>query len=283
MKTRPLGDSTVTEIGLGCWQLGGDWGEVSDDEAMEILSASHEAGVRFYDTAAGYGGGRSERLLGKFRQSVGGDIFIATKIGRKEPTEAHLREGVAGSLERLGMDSLDLLQLHCWPMSMMQPPVVWETLRALRAEGKIKRFGASVESMDEARFCMRQEGLVSLQIIFNIFRQHSRDEIFAEAREKGVALIVRLPLDSGLLAGKFTPETEFGPGDHRNYNKDGGAFHVGETFGGLTFFERAGAGRGAAPDAAGRLADGAGGDPLVAGSRRGDGRDPRRVASGAGG
>jgi aryl-alcohol dehydrogenase-like predicted oxidoreductase len=133
------------------------------------------------------------------------------------------------------MKTLDLIQLHCWPMENLCKPVVWETLRTLQTEGKIARFGASVESVEEARFCMAQEGCVSLQIIFNIFRQHVRDEIFAEAKEKGIAIIVRVPLASGLLGGRFGQGTRFPESDHRNYNRDGAAFHVGETFGGLTF------------------------------------------------
>ncbi len=226
----------VSEIGLGCWQLGADWGEVSDDDALAILRTARDTGVTFYDTAAGYGGGRSERLLGAFRREAGNDgIFIATKIGRKEPTEAHLREGIDASRERLGMDCLDLIQLHCWPLDHLREPIVWQTLRALQSEGKIARFGSSVESVEEARLCMAEEGCVSLQIIFNLFRQHVREEIFVEAKEKGVALIVRVPLASGLLGGKFGQATKFGENDHRHYNRDGAAFHVGETFGGLTF------------------------------------------------
>ncbi len=236
LPTRPFRQETITEIGLGCWQLGADWGEVSDAQALSILQASYDAGVRFFDTAAGYGAGRSERLLGAFRRGLPTpDIFIATKIGRKEPTEAYLRAGVEASCQRLQVESLDLIQLHCWVSEHLEQPVVWETLRALQAEGKVRHFGASVESVAEARFCLQQEGLAALQVIFNLFRQHPRDEFFAEAAARGVALIVRVPLASGLLTGKFSRATTFGSSDHRNYNKDGGAFHVGETFGGLPF------------------------------------------------
>ncbi len=234
--TRKFQVREVSEIGLGCWQLGGDWGEVSDSQALAILREAISCGVTFYDTAAVYGGGRSERLLGQFRRELGdAEIFIATKIGRKEPTEAHIRAAVEGSRERLGMETLDLVQLHCWPMEQLRQSVVWETLGSLQAEGKVACFGASVESVEEARFCMAQEGCVSLQIIFNLFRQHVRDEIFAEAKDKGIALIVRVPLASGLLGGRFGKGTAFAENDHRNYNRDGAAFHVGETFGGLTF------------------------------------------------
>lgn len=236
IKTRTFQQEYITEIGLGCWQLGADWGHLEDEAAVEILNTAYQNGIRFFDTAAGYGGGRSERILGTFRQSLPEkDLFIATKIGRKEPTEAHLRRGVAASSERLQMEALDLIQLHCWTPEHLHQPVVWDTLRALKSEGKIRHFGASVESVEEARYCMQQDGLASLQIIFNIFRQHPRDEFFEEASSKGIALIVRLPLASGLLTGKFSASTTFGEDDHRHYNRDGAAFHVGETFCGIPF------------------------------------------------
>lgn len=229
----------MTEIGLGCWQLGGDWGKVSDESAQEILQTAYDQGIRFLDTAAVYGSGRSERAIGRFLKTVRGDIFVATKIARTpnaaDFTGKWIRESTLQSLEHLQRDTVDLTQLHCVPMACLKKPVVWEELQTLKAEGLIRHFGASVESIEEARLCMQQEGLSSLQIIFNIFRQHPRDEIFAEAKEKRIALIVRVPLASGLLSGKFTNQTRFGEDDHRNYNKDGAAFHVGETFAGIPF------------------------------------------------
>ncbi len=244
MKNRVFngGDVEVSEVGLGCWQFGGDWGEVSEGEALAILRASAEAGVTFFDTADVYGGGRSESLIGKFLAQTSVSIFVATKLGRAgEPggaenfTRAAVRAHTEGSLRRLGIEALDLTQLHCLPPQVLEQGEVFEWLRELRQEGKIRSFGASVESMDEARICLRQEGLASLQIIFNIFRQKPIDELFDQAQAAHVALIVRLPLASGLLSGKYKKDTQFAPSDHRTYNRDGQAFNVGETFAGLSF------------------------------------------------
>ena len=232
-------------IGLGCWQLGADWGEVSDQTAFSILDAAYEEGVRFFDTAAGYGGGRSERILGEFRKTHP-DITIVTKSGVwRDPADpegpAKLRNGIEKSLTHLGMEKLDLIQLHCVPTPVMEDNRVWDCLRSLQEEGLIARFGASVETIAEARTCLQQEGLATLQVIFNCFRQRlaydpdSTSAMLDEAHEKGVGIIVRLPLASGLLSGKFTAETSFPENDHRNYNKDGDCFNVGETFAGLTF------------------------------------------------
>jgi len=244
MKNRVFngGDVEVSEVGLGCWQFGGDWGEVSEGEALAILRASAEAGVTFFDTADVYGGGRSESLIGKFLARNSVSIFVATKLGRAgEPggaenfTRAAVRAHTEGSLRRLGIEALDLTQLHCLPPQVLEQGEVFEWLRELRQEGKIRSFGASVEPMDEARICLRQEGLASLQIIFNIFRQKPIDELFDRAQAAHVALIVRLPLASGLLSGKYKKDTQFAPSDHRTYNRDGQAFNVGETFAGLSF------------------------------------------------
>lgn len=245
MQTRRFGNDTaaVSEIGLGCWQLGGsDWGDVSEGQALQILDAAVEAGTTFFDTADVYGLGRSERLIGKFLQTAPPGLFCATKLGRfPDPgwpgnfTPEAIRDHTEASLQRLGVETLDLTQLHCIPTEEFRRGDVFETLRALQQEGKIRRFGASVESMEEAEICLQQQGLASLQIIFNLFRQKPIDSLFAQAKQQGVALIVRLPLASGLLAGKFTRDTQFAPQDHRNYNRDGQAFNVGETFAGLPF------------------------------------------------
>jgi aryl-alcohol dehydrogenase-like predicted oxidoreductase len=234
---------SVGEIGMGCWQLGGgDWGDVSDDDALKTLRAAHESGVNFFDTADVYGGGRSETLVGRFRREVGAGIFIATKLGRSgDPggpanlTPQAMRAHTEASLRRLGVESLDLMQLHCIPTDALRSDEVFDTLRTLRSEGKIRRWGASVESMEEARLCLAQPGLASLQIIFNIFRQKPIDELFPKVAENGVAIIVRLPLASGLLTGKYTRDTRFAASDHRTYNRNGEAFNVGETFAGLPF------------------------------------------------
>ncbi len=232
----------VGEIGLGTWQLGGDWGEVSDEGALATLRAAVEAGTDFLDTADVYGSGRSEQLIGRFLRESRAPVRVATKLGRfGEPgwpgnfTRAAVRRHTEASLQRLGVAALDLTQLHCVPFEVLRRGELFGWLGELQAEGKIRAYGASVESMEEAQWCVGQAGCASLQIIFNIFRQKPVAALFAEAQRRGVALIVRLPLASGLLAGKFTKATRFPPGDHRNYNRDGQAFNVGETFAGLPF------------------------------------------------
>lgn len=243
MKTRPFGKTgiSVSEVGLGCWQLGGNWGEVSDDTAQAILQAAVDNGVTFFDTADVYGDGRSERLIAQFLQGRNDNIFVATKVGRTGDlypdgyTKATMRKRIELSLQRLQVETLDLVQLHCIPTAVMQDGEVFEWLRDFKREGLIKEFGASVESMDEAKICLQHDDLCSLQIIFNIFRQKPSHTIFNTAKEKNVALIIRLPLASGLLAGKFQAETTFGAEDHRTFNRDGQAFNVGETFAGLPF------------------------------------------------
>src|SRR6185437_6997638 len=204
MKSRTFGKTgvRVSEMGLGCWQLGGtDWGDVEDKVALDILSAAADAGVDFFDTADVYGNGRSETLIGRFLKERKAKIFVATKLGRTSSlypdkyTEAGVRTATEASLKRLGVDVLDLTQLHCIPTEEFRKGDVFEWLRKLQREGKIRYFGASVESM-----------------------------------EKGVAIIVRLPLASGLLSGKLTKQSKFPQNDHRNYNRDGQFFNVGETF-----------------------------------------------------
>ena len=245
MKTRIFGntDARVSEVGLGCWQIGGlCWGDIDESSAFEILATSVDRGVRFFDTADVYGSGRSETLIGGFLKGCSEDIFIATKLGRfpdpgwpENLTRSAFRQHTEASLTRLGMDALDLTQLHCLPTAELAEGEVFQWLREMKQEGKIKAFGASVESMDEANLCLEQEGISSLQIIFNIFRQKPIEALFEKAKEKNVALIVRLPLASGLLAGKITKETTFAENDHRNFNRDGKMFNVGETFAGLPF------------------------------------------------
>jgi aryl-alcohol dehydrogenase-like predicted oxidoreductase len=232
----------VSEVGLGTWQLGSDWGRVDDKEATRILATALDHGIDFFDTADVYGPELSETRLGRFFKGHAEKVFIATKLGRfPRPGWPHnfdlaaMRTHTEASLRRLGVDALDLTQLHCIPASEMADGAVFDHLRTLRAEGKIRRFGASVESMDEAMVCLEQEDLYSLQIIFNLFRQKPAEVLFERARASGVALIIRLPLASGLLAGKFGAETEFGTDDHRNYNRDGASFNVGETFAGIPF------------------------------------------------
>jgi aryl-alcohol dehydrogenase-like predicted oxidoreductase len=233
---------TVSAIGLGTWQLGAEWGEVSDVEADAILDAAFEHGIDFLDTADIYGGGRSERRIGKRLAGIDRPIFVATKLGRRsDPGWPHnfeydtMRRHAEESRERLGVAALDLLQLHCVPTEVLREGRIFDHLRRLQADGILRAFGASVESSEQARICLTQPDLASLQIIFNVLRQTPIETIFDAARRQGVAIIVRLPLASGLLAGKFRADTRFGDDDHRNYNRDGEAFHAGETFAGLPF------------------------------------------------
>ncbi len=244
MKKRSLGHTgeKVSEVGLGCWQLGGaEWGDVSDEQALAILGAALDSGVTFFDTADVYGSGRSESLIGRFLKHRPKDVFVATKLGRtpdlypNKYTERGVRTAVDASLARLGTEAIDLIQLHCVPTEVIRQGEIFEWLRKLQGEGKIRNFGASVESMDEALLCTAQPSLTSLQIIFNIFRQKPIETLFPQAKDKGVAIIARLPLASGLLSGKFTKETKFGLKDHRYFNRDGQQFNVGETFSGIPF------------------------------------------------
>lgn len=236
---RTLGKTgySISEIGLGAWQLGGDWGEVSDAQALETLRAAHQSGVNFIDTAMGYGGGRSEKRIGEFLRELdeGDRVYVATKISRGiEPTSSEMERAVSGSIERLGVEALDFVQLHCWPLEQMRGPV-WDVLLQLQERGLIRHFGASVETVEEAKFCIQETPCAALQVIFNIFRQKLVDELFPLARQKDVGLIARVPLASGILSGKFGANHRFPPGDHRNYNANGEAFNVGETFAGLPF------------------------------------------------
>lgn len=246
MRYRPFGRDRVmvSEIGMGTWQLGGDWGPVDERRAQALLHAAVDAGVTFLDTADVYGPGTSEEQIGIFLKSSSRDLFVATKLGRlgepggpKNFTLDAMRRHTEASLRRLGVDVLDLTQLHCIPQEELEEGAVFDHLRTLKKEGKIKRFGASVETVEEGLICLQQPDLYSLQVIFNIFRPKPADELFAAARKAGVALIIRLPLASGLLSGKFTENTTFAETDHRNYNRDGEAFNVGETFAGLPFEE----------------------------------------------
>ena len=246
MHSRPFNDTgrDVSEIGLGCWQIGGSWGKVEEDTALQILADAHDSGITFFDTADVYGGGRSERLIGRFLNERGlkDEVFVATKLARKgDPTDPanvtpeKLEAYTDDSLKKLGVDALDLTQLHCISADLLRSSGAFDALRDLKKKGKIKAFGASVESAEEAKLCLQQEGLASLQIIFNVFRQTPISAFFDEAKGKKVALVIRLPLASGLLSGKMSKDTEFAKDDHRNFNADGGAFNVGETFAGLPF------------------------------------------------
>ena len=247
MNYRPFKDVQVAEVGLGTWQLGSaDWGNINEEEAIKILQAYTDAGGNFIDTADVYGMGVSETIIGKFLQSTNKELFVATKLGRRGDagngwpqnfTYDAMKRHAEESLQHLGLSQLFLEQLHCIPTEEMRSGKVFDHLRKLQQEGLIRYFGASVETSEEALICLEQEGLASLQIIFNLFRQHVAEEVFAKAKEKGVALIIRVPLASGLLSGKFKEDTVFGDKDHRNYNANGEAFNTGETFSGIEFSE----------------------------------------------
>ena len=244
MKQRNLGAGgfEVSEVGLGCWQLGADWGDpLNEETGLAILESAWERGVTFFDTADVYGAGKSESLIGTFLKARDrGPVRVATKFGRGAVypdgySEASLRAGIDASRKRLGMDCLDLVQLHCIPTEVMREGAIFDWLRALQAKGVIRHFGASVETVEEGLLCIKQEGLLSLQVIYNLFRQKLTTELLPEAQAKGVGIIVRLPLASGILSGKFSPHTVFADNDHRNFNRDGQLFNVGETFAGVPY------------------------------------------------
>ena len=245
-KKRRLGkiDFQASEVGLGTWQLGSDWGKVDDRLAQEILSSAVDHGVNFFDTADVYGEGLSEERIGKFLKGCGEKILVATKFGRfprpgwpKNFSLYSMQTHMEGSLKRLGLEAIDLIQVHCIPTDFLKKPELIEWLKILKKSGKIKNYGMSVETVAEAEYCLGGDGVASLQIIFNIFRQKPIESLLAKAKAKGVALIIRLPLASGLLSGKFDKTTQFADHDHRRYNCDGQRFNVGETFAGIPFKE----------------------------------------------
>lgn len=244
MKYRSFGKDGVqiSEVGLGCWQIGGNWGDVEESTAREILKASLDNGVNFLDTADVYGNGRSETIIGEYLAGKTGDIFIATKVGRGEgiyPDQYSMETislRVENSLRRLKVEALDLVQTHCIPLNEMQNGDTYDCLRELQNQGKIIRFGASVETIEEANWAIDHiPDLYSLQIIFNIFRQKPVTELFENAKSRHTGILARVPLASGLLSGKMTADTSFAESDHRNFNRDGQAFNVGETFAGLPY------------------------------------------------
>src|SRR3954466_7633563 len=232
----------VSEIGFGAWQIGGDWGDVDEDAAMATLHAAADAGVTFFDTADVYGDGRSERLVGRLlRERAGEGLTVATKMGRRAEqtvgnySPEHFRAWNDRSRENLGVETLDLVQLHCPPTDLYYHAEVFEDLDAMVAEGRIAAYGVSVERVEEALKAIEYPNVASVQIIFNAFRQRPAGLFFAEAARRGVGIIVRVPLASGLLSGKYPRDTAFAADDHRSYNRQGEAFDVGETFAGVPF------------------------------------------------
>jgi aryl-alcohol dehydrogenase-like predicted oxidoreductase len=244
MRSRKLGKTghDVSEVGFGAWQIGADWGDVADDDAMATLEAAVAAGVTFFDTADVYGDGRSERLVGRLlREHPDAGLFVATKMGRRldqtveNYSPEHFRAWNDRSRENLGVDTLPLVQLHCPPTDLYYHPEVFEDLDAMVAEGRIAAYGVSVERVEEALKAIEYPGVATVQIIYNMFRQRPAALFFEEAAKRGVGVIVRVPLASGLLSGKYTRETSFAADDHRSFNRHGESFDVGETFAGVPF------------------------------------------------
>ena len=233
----------VGVIGLGCWQLGADWGQVDEADALAVLHAAVDSGVTFLDTADVYGDGRSETLIGRFLRDRGADsgLTVATKMGRRveQVPENYTRENFRAWNDRsranLGVDTLDLVQLHCPPTPVYQVDEVFDALDEMVAEQRIAAYGVSVETVDEALAAIARPGVASVQIILNAFRQKPLERVLPAAAEAGVAIIARVPLASGLLSGRYTASTTFAADDHRNYNRSGAAFDVGETFSGVPF------------------------------------------------
>ncbi|WP_371151893.1 aldo/keto reductase [Buchananella felis] len=234
-------DTTV--IGLGCWQLGADWGEVSEEHAMATLHAAADAEVNFFDTADVYGDGRSEQLVGRFlRERSDASITVATKMGRR--ANPHVAQAYNGanfrawndrSRANLGVDCLDLVQLHCPPTSVFSTDAVFDELDAMVDEGRMRAYGVSVETVAEALTAIARPNVASVQIILNAFRRKPLEQVLPAAAAAGVGIIARVPLASGLLSGKYDESTQFAASDHRSYNRHGEAFDKGETFSGVPF------------------------------------------------
>ena len=244
MNQRVLGRTgwKVSDVSFGAWAIGGAWGQVSDEESMAALHEAVDRGVNFIDTADVYGNGRSERLVAKLRRDRKEPIMVATKAGRRLPrqtVDGYNRENLAAwvddSLRNLSTDTLDLLQLHCPPTALYERPEVFGILDDLVKAGKIRYYGVSVEKVEEALMAIEFPNVQTVQIIFNCFRQHPADLFFTKARQKQVGILARVPLASGLLTGKLRRDSTFAADDHRNFNRQGKAFDVGETFAGVDY------------------------------------------------
>jgi len=247
MQTRVLGRTgrQVGVVGLGCWQLGADWGDVAEDTALEVLAAAVDAGVTFLDTADVYGDGRSERLVGRFVASRGGaasGLTVATKMGRR--ADPHVADAYTldafrawndRSRENLGVETIDLVQLHCPPTEVYSRETTWDALDTLVDEGRVAAYGVSVETVDEALAAIARPHVASVQIILNAFRRKPLEQVLPAAAAAGVGIIARVPLASGLLSGKYDETTTFAASDHRSFNRHGESFDVGETFSGVPY------------------------------------------------
>jgi len=244
MNYRQLGntDFKVSELSFGTWAIGGAWGKKDDQEALKALDYAIGNGVNFFDTADVYGDGHSEELLAKVTKGKNSEIHIATKFcraGNVRDFKTYSMESVTkyceDSLRRLNRDQLDLFQIHCPPMKILKDGHVFEVLDRLKEQGKIRYYGVSVETVEEGLICLEQPNLSTLQVIFNLFRQKPLEALFPQAKEKGVGVLARVPLASGLLTGKFSTSSKFEKDDHRNFNRNGEAFNIGETFAGVEF------------------------------------------------
>ncbi|GAA1838351.1 aldo/keto reductase [Luedemannella flava] len=244
MQTRQLGRTGVNVgvIGLGAWQLGADWGDVSESDALDTLNAAVDAGTTLIDTADVYGDGRSERVIGRLlRERPDAGLTVATKMGRRVPQEPaayqldNFRAWTDRSRTNLGVDILDLVQLHCPPTPVFGTDAVFDALDTLVAEKRIRAYGVSVETCDEALAAIARPGVATVQIILNMLRLKPLERVLPAASAAGVGIIARVPLASGLLSGRYDEHTTFAPDDHRTYNRDGAAFDVGETFSGVPF------------------------------------------------
>jgi aryl-alcohol dehydrogenase-like predicted oxidoreductase len=244
MEQRVLGRTglQVSVVGLGTWQLGADWGSVDEGDALAVLAASVEAGVTFFDTADVYGDGRSEQLIGRFlRENPDSGVVVATKMGRRQAQEVerynldNFRAWNDRSRANLGVDTLDLVQLHCPPSVTYSTDRVFDALDTMVEEGRIASYGVSVETVDEALAAIAREHVASVQIILNAFRFKPLERVLPAALDAGVGIIARVPLASGLLSGRYTHDSVFAADDHRNYNRRGESFDVGETFSGVDY------------------------------------------------
>lgn len=245
MEYRQLGrtDMAVSAISFGAWAIGGTWGPVEDEESMRALHAAVDAGVNFVDTADVYGDGRSERLVARLRRERRGEtVFVATKAGRRLPKQTpdgygreNLSAWVERSLRNLETEAVDLLQLHCPHPRVYDMPEVFGILDDLVAAGKVRHYGVSVETVEEARRALRHPNVKTVQIIFNMLRLKPAGELFAETRSRHVGILARVPLASGLLTGRLTAASTFAPDDHRAFNRGGAAFDKGETFSGVPY------------------------------------------------
>jgi aryl-alcohol dehydrogenase-like predicted oxidoreductase len=247
MKKRTLGKTgfKISEIGIGTWQVGGKWGSLfNHSNADAILNSAIDNGVNFIDTADVYGDGESEKAVGRLICSRRERIYVATKCGRrlsphidKSYQPKVLRKFVDDSLKNMGLERLDLIQLHCPPTETFYRPEIFELFNTLKEEGKILHLGVSVETVDEALKAIEYENVYTVQIIFNMLRQRPSEQFFAEAARRNIGIIARVPLASGLLTGKFSPSTTFNQHDHRMFNRNGEAFDKGETFSGINYLK----------------------------------------------